>query len=156
MLKFINFAFFYAFVQSFVILLSIALFALITKKYYINLNKYKRTLYYGIVGAFFGMWSFFAFDNISFISLGLFRTLGMFLVMFLYSVVIISPFVFAVHIIKKKKKGTETIQDTPSSPVGINRLEKDINNEMVYCRDCGKKIKNTDKFCQYCGKKTDN
>ncbi len=158
MLKFINFGFSYAIIQSFAIFTSIAIFALITKKYYIsiNLNKYNRILYYGIVGAFFGMWSFFTYDNIPFISLGLFRTLGMSIIMILYASVVISPFVFIAYRIKKKEKELKTINDIPSSLTGTSSLDKDINNKIIYCLDCEREIKNTDKFCQYCGKKTVN
>ena len=134
--------------------MSIAIFALITKKLYVNTTAYKRLSYYSVIGAFFGMWAFFSYENIPFLSLGLFRTFGLYIAMFIYAAVIISPFVFVAHRTKKKKM--KTIQDIPSSLASINNLDKDINNEMVYCQNCGKKIKNTDKFCQYCGKKTGN
>ncbi len=100
MLKFIEFAFTYTVIQSSAIFISIAIFALLTKKLYSTSSISLQLLHYGIVGAFFGMWSFFAFDNFSFLSLGLIRVSGMFLIMALYSAICISPFVFYAH--KKK------------------------------------------------------
>lgn len=101
MLNFISFAFSYTVIQSFPIFISIAIFALITKKLYVKSNIYKRLLHYSVIGTFFGMWSFFSFDNIPFISLGLIKTSGMVVVMTIYSAVIISPFVLYSY--KKKK-----------------------------------------------------
>lgn len=104
MLKFIEFAFSYSVTQSFAIFVSIAIFALITKKIYSNSSTKQSLLYYSIVGAFFGMWSFFEFDDISFISLGLIKVVGMFIIMALYAAVVISPFVFYA-----KRKKTESV-----------------------------------------------
>ena len=55
--------------------------------------------------------------------------------------------------LKGRPKEIEANGDAHTSK-NINGVEKENSSEIVYCKNCGKKIKNTDKFCQYCGEET--
>ncbi len=96
MIDFITTSISYAIIQSSAIFLAISIFALVTKKYYDNKNisKIKRLINYGLIGATFGLISFFAFEKFTFLGIGLLRTAGLFIIMFIYSSVVISPFVY--------------------------------------------------------------